>query len=67
MLHDMKQLPEILVEHKNAIRCLCADLAVRELWVFGSVVTERFDPARSDLDFVIEFFDSNKPGIFDAT
>lgn len=61
----MKQLPEILVEHENAIRRLCADLAVRELRVFGSVVTERFDPARSDLDFVVEFFDSDKPGIFD--
>jgi predicted nucleotidyltransferase len=37
----------------------------RELRAFGSVVTERFDPCRSDLDFVVEFFDSDKPGIFD--
>jgi hypothetical protein len=61
----MKPLPHILLEHDDAIRRLCADLAVRELRVFGSVITEHFDPARSDLDFLVEFHDPDKPGIFD--
>jgi hypothetical protein len=61
----MKPLPQILLEHDEAIRRLCAELAVRELLVFGSVITEHFDPVRSDLDFLVEFDDPDKPGIFD--
>ena len=61
----MSQLPQILLEHDDAIRRLCADLAVRELRVFGSVLTDRFDPSHSDLDFLVDFHDPDKPGIFD--
>lgn len=32
-----------------------ARFGVARLQVFGSAVTERFDPARSDLDFLVEF------------
>jgi uncharacterized protein len=61
----MKPLPPILLEHHDAVRRLCADLAVCELRVFGSVITDHFDPAHSDLDFLVEFHDPDKPGIFD--
>ena len=61
----MPQLPHIILEHNDAIRRLCTDLAVRELRVFGSVITDHFDPERSDLDFLVEFDDPDKPGIFD--
>lgn len=34
---------------------LCRRFGVRRLEVFGSVATARFDPARSDLDFLVIF------------
>jgi uncharacterized protein len=34
-------------------------------FMHGSVMTDHFDPARSDLDFLVEFHDPDKPGIFD--
>ena len=61
----MPQLPLILLQHDDAIRRICAELEVRELRVFGSVITDHFDPERSDLDFLVEFHDPDKPGIFD--
>jgi len=61
----MKPLPHILLKHDDAIRRLCAELAVRELRVFGSAITDHFDLARSDMDFLVEFDDPDKPGIFD--
>ena len=33
----------------------CAQFAVRRLDLFGSAATGTFDPARSDLDFLVEF------------
>jgi hypothetical protein len=34
---------------------LCRQHRVRQLDLFGSAVGEKFDPARSDLDFVVTF------------
>lgn len=34
---------------------LCRRLGVRRLDLFGSAATGRFDPSRSDLDFLVEF------------
>lgn len=34
---------------------LCRQFGVRRLDLFGSAATGRFDPARSDLDFLVEF------------
>lgn len=39
----------------EALAELCRRFHVRTLHVFGSAVTGRFDPARSDLDFLVEF------------
>lgn len=39
----------------DAIAALCRRYGVMRLAVFGSAVTDRFDPARSDVDFLVEF------------
>ena len=38
-----------------AVRELCRRFSVRRLDLFGSAATGRFDPDRSDLDFLVEF------------
>lgn len=50
---------------KKQISDFCIGLAVRELRVFGSVVTERFASSNSDVDVLVEFFDPEAPGIAD--
>ncbi len=39
----------------EAVRNLCRQHKVARLFVFGSVVRDDFDPARSDIDFLVEF------------
>ena len=42
--------------HKEAIAALCGAYHVKRLDVFGSAASGTdFDPARSDVDFVVEF------------
>ena len=44
-----------LVEEKlDAVRALCQEFVVLRLELFGSAATDAFDPARSDLDFLVE-------------
>jgi len=45
----------IIEERLPHLRELCRRHNVARLAVFGSAVSERFDPARSDLDFVVEY------------
>jgi len=42
---------------------LCRQFKVDHLDLFGSAATGGFDPASSDLDFVIEFQDRKVPGL----
>jgi predicted nucleotidyltransferase len=42
---------------------LCRQFKVDHLDLFGSATTGSFDPASSDLDFVIEFKDRGAPGL----
>src|SRR5438874_7347877 len=45
-----------LIDSKNAeIAHLCRRYRVRKLELFGSAVSDRFDPETSDLDFLVEF------------
>lgn len=45
-----------LVEEKRGeLRRLCAKYHVRRLELFGSALSDQFDPATSDLDFLVEF------------
>jgi predicted nucleotidyltransferase len=41
--------------HREELRELCGRFHVRRLDLFGSAAGENFDPARSDLDFLVEF------------
>ena len=41
--------------HREELRDLCRRFHVRRLDVFGSAARGDFDPARSDLDFLVEF------------
>jgi hypothetical protein len=46
--------------HGEELRDLCRRFHVRRLDVFGSAARDDFDPAKSDLDFLVEF-DSHEP------
>ena len=41
--------------HREELRDLCRRFHVRRLEVFGSAARGDFDPARSDIDFLVEF------------
>ena len=47
-------MDRIIEEHRKELERLCARNRVRRLEVFGSAATGRFDPASSDLDFLVE-------------
>ena len=42
-------------EHRAELEELCRFHHVRSLSLFGSATRDDFDPARSDLDFLVEF------------
>jgi predicted nucleotidyltransferase len=42
-------------EHLDDIRSLCRAYGVARLELFGSAATDQFDPARSDVDFLVEY------------
>jgi predicted nucleotidyltransferase len=54
-MRGMDALPEIVTSHLDEVRALCEKYSVKRLTIFGSAVKGTFDPARSDLDFVVEF------------
>ena len=47
------------------IRALCQRYGVERMSLFGSATTEKFSPETSDVDCLVKFFDSDKPGIAD--
>jgi predicted nucleotidyltransferase len=46
---------ELVERHRGEIEALCRRYRVKRLEVFGSAADGTFDPARSDLDFLVEF------------
>lgn len=45
-----------VADHQLRIAELCEQFGVERLEIFGSATSEdQFDPARSDLDFIVEF------------
>src|SRR5437879_3362980 len=50
----------MIAERRSVIAALCRRFHVQRLDVFGSAARGDFDPARSDLDFLVEF-DSRAP------
>ena len=60
-----KKFQSILESGEPRVAQLCRDLSVRELRLFGSAATDKFDESRSDVDLVVDFADGDKPGIAD--
>ena len=50
-------IPDLAEEKRRELDELCRRHHVRRFELFGSAATGRFDPARSDLDFLVEFQD----------
>ena len=46
---------DVLMHNLEAVAALCRKHGVRTLEVFGSAADGEFDPARSDIDFIVEF------------
>ncbi len=45
----------LIEQHLEAIRALAREYGVARLEVFGSAVTDAFDPDHSDADFLVEY------------
>jgi hypothetical protein len=56
-LNQAMNVPMLVTERQADIADLCRRAGARRLDLFGSGVREDFDPARSDLDFVVVFED----------
>ena len=59
------RFPDFLASRRDEIADLCRRYHVRSLEVFGSALTDRFDPARSDVDLLVEFEDSLPRDLFE--
>jgi len=55
----------LVAQNRDGIAEHCRRLNVRQLDVFGSAANGTFDPEKSDIDFLVEFADENRPGIAD--
>ncbi len=51
---------------KTELEKLCRDHRVRRLEVFGSAADGSFDPDRSDIDFLVDFFPLQPGTVFDT-
>jgi len=55
-----------LEQHRDGVIALCRRYGVRRLEVFGSAASGEFDPATSDVDFLVELDPPGDLGRFDA-
>ncbi|MDA0934884.1 MAG: DUF86 domain-containing protein [Planctomycetota bacterium] len=55
----------LVEQHRAEIVALCRQHHARSLALFGSAATGSFDPARSDLDFLVEFEEA-EPAAYSA-
>ncbi len=51
---------DLIEDNRQAIEDLCRQYGVRKLAVFGSAAKGTFDPATSDLDFVVDLGEYEK-------
>ena len=51
-------------QNRPALADLCRRFGVRSLEVFGSAADGNFDPERSDIDFLVEFGESDSDNLF---
>jgi len=59
-------MPLVLEPYRQQIESLCRRFYVRRLEVFGSALRDDFNPARSDVDFLVEFDTSPDVNAFEA-
>jgi predicted nucleotidyltransferase len=56
----LSQPQELRIElPQEALAAICRKYGVSELAVFGSVLRDDFDPARSDVDLLVRFIDDD--------
>jgi predicted nucleotidyltransferase len=55
MVSSTRKIPQTIQSSLDEIRALCREYQVVELEIFGSAVTDDFDPETSDYDFLVEF------------
>ena len=53
----MNRLIDLIEEKRGSLISLCQQFSVRQIELFGSAASERFDPSSSDLDFLVAFED----------
>lgn len=59
-----EDLPPIIADHLPEIVAVARRHGVARLEVFGSVMTDRYDPTRSDVDFLVRYPDDYQFGPF---
>ena len=59
-------MPLMLEPYRQQIAALCRRFHVRRLEVFGSALRDDFNPACSDVDFLVEFATSPDINVFEA-
>lgn len=57
-------LHPLVAEHLNEIREISEKYGIDKLEIFGSAMTEAFDPERSDVDFIVHYPDGYEFGYF---
>ncbi len=52
---DRRHMIPLVEQHRSELEALCRKYCVARLDLFGSAAAGRFEPQRSDLDFLVEF------------
>lgn len=47
-------IPQVFQQRQNEFSELCGSHGMKSVYLFGSALTEEFDPAKSDFDFLVE-------------
>lgn len=55
---------DIIDDKRDEIAALCRKHRVERLDVFGSAATDRFDPETSDLDFLVDLGEYERPVVY---
>ena len=58
-------ISQLLAANQTRISDLCSRLLVKELRIFGSAVSGRFNGSTSNVDVVVDFFNPDASGIAD--
>lgn len=55
---------DIIEQRRTEVAALCSRFGVQRLEVFGSAASGAFDPAHSDIDFLVEFSQDDAGSLF---